>query len=240
MPPRTFFFAGKAAPAYRLAKLIIKLINDVAGTIDADPVVARPAAGAVPARVQRQPGRAADPGERRLRADLDRGLRGQRHEQHEVHDERRADRRHPRRRDDRDGRGGGRGELLPLRPDRRAGRGQPRLVRPALALRARPRDARGARPDLLGALQPRRARRLRADPRRPADAAATTTCTWPTSRRTPTAQAQVGDRLPRTARPGRARPSSTSRPPGRFSSDRTIAEYAAGIWKTKPCPVDPA
>ena len=29
MPPRTFFFAGKAAPAYRLAKLIIKLINNV-------------------------------------------------------------------------------------------------------------------------------------------------------------------------------------------------------------------
>jgi starch phosphorylase len=38
-PPRTFFFAGKAAPAYRLAKLIIKLINDVGRTIDADPVV---------------------------------------------------------------------------------------------------------------------------------------------------------------------------------------------------------
>ena len=30
--PRTFFFAGKAAPAYHLAKLIIKLINSVAGT----------------------------------------------------------------------------------------------------------------------------------------------------------------------------------------------------------------
>ena len=32
MPPRTFFFAGKAAPAYHLAKLIIKFINNLAGT----------------------------------------------------------------------------------------------------------------------------------------------------------------------------------------------------------------
>ena len=38
-PPRTFFFAGKAAPAYHLAKLIIKLINDVARAIDRDPLV---------------------------------------------------------------------------------------------------------------------------------------------------------------------------------------------------------
>jgi glycogen phosphorylase len=36
--PRTYFFAGKAAPAYRLAKLIIKFINNVAETIDFDPV----------------------------------------------------------------------------------------------------------------------------------------------------------------------------------------------------------
>ncbi len=37
MTPRTFFFAGKAAPAYHLAKLIIKFINNLAGTIEGDP-----------------------------------------------------------------------------------------------------------------------------------------------------------------------------------------------------------
>jgi len=37
--PRTFLFAGKAAPAYHLAKLIIKLLNNLALTIDADPSV---------------------------------------------------------------------------------------------------------------------------------------------------------------------------------------------------------
>ena len=37
--PRTFFFAGKAAPAYHLAKLIIKLINSVSRTIDEDAAV---------------------------------------------------------------------------------------------------------------------------------------------------------------------------------------------------------
>jgi len=37
--PRTFFFGGKAAPAYQFAKLIIKFINNLAGTIDGDPVV---------------------------------------------------------------------------------------------------------------------------------------------------------------------------------------------------------
>jgi starch phosphorylase len=39
MTPRTFLFAGKAAPAYRLAKVVIKLLNNLASTIDGDPAV---------------------------------------------------------------------------------------------------------------------------------------------------------------------------------------------------------
>ena len=37
--PRTVIFGGKAAPGYFMAKLIIKLINSVASTIDADHAV---------------------------------------------------------------------------------------------------------------------------------------------------------------------------------------------------------
>jgi starch phosphorylase len=39
VPSRTFIFAGKAAPAYQLAKLVIKLLNNVAATIASDPAV---------------------------------------------------------------------------------------------------------------------------------------------------------------------------------------------------------
>lgn len=37
--PRSFFFAGKAAPAYHMAKLIIKFINNLAVTINNDPSI---------------------------------------------------------------------------------------------------------------------------------------------------------------------------------------------------------
>ena len=39
VPPRTFFFAGKAAPAYHFAKLVIKFINNLGATIDGDPAM---------------------------------------------------------------------------------------------------------------------------------------------------------------------------------------------------------
>jgi glycogen phosphorylase len=41
IPPRAFIFGGKAAPGYFMAKRIIKLINAVGQTVNADPEVNR-------------------------------------------------------------------------------------------------------------------------------------------------------------------------------------------------------
>ena len=58
------FFAGKAAPAYRLAKLIIKFINNLAGTIDGDPAVRGRLKVVFLPGIQRLTRGAADPGQR--------------------------------------------------------------------------------------------------------------------------------------------------------------------------------
>ncbi len=52
--PRTVLFAGKAAPGYRMAKLIIRLIHAVAAAVDARPRDARPPRRCLPPRLQRQ------------------------------------------------------------------------------------------------------------------------------------------------------------------------------------------
>ena len=180
MPPRTFFFAGKAAPAYQLAKLVIKFINNLAGTHR------RRSDRRGRMKVVFVPDYRVSlaewliPGQRCLRADLDRRLRSQRHQQHEVHDERRADDRHAGRRHHRDGRGGGGGELFPFRPDRRPGRAGSRGWYNPAGTTTTNRKPRRARPDARQPFQPGEPGSLR-HPRYAAGPTATTTCTWPTS-----------------------------------------------------------
>ena len=72
--PRTLFFAGKAAPAYRLAKLIIKFINNLAGTIDDDPAVRGRIKVVFLPEYNVFSRSTLDPRERCLESDLHRGL----------------------------------------------------------------------------------------------------------------------------------------------------------------------
>ena len=116
--PRTFLFAGKAAPAYQDGEARHPPRDRRRG----NPRAARRREGAPHRRLhpglQREERPADLPGGRPLGADLDRGQGGVRHREHEVRDERRADDRHARRRERRDPRGGRRGKLLPLRAHR--------------------------------------------------------------------------------------------------------------------------
>ena len=106
--PRTFFFAGKAAPGYHLAKVIIKFVNNLATVIDNDSELRGRIKVLFLAEYDVTLSERLIPARDVSNRDLDRWLRGQRDEQHEIHDERSADDRHAGRCDDRNGRGGGR------------------------------------------------------------------------------------------------------------------------------------
>ena len=157
-------FAGKAAASYRTAKLIIKLINDVAEVVNNDPDVAGRLKIVFLAELQCQPGRGDHSGRRSFRADLDRRHGSLRHRQHEARAQRRADHRHARRRQHRNPRPCRRGKHRDLRHGGRrrhgpAPAGAGRLRRdPALAA-----AGAGDRRDRARRLLARRSRPLRGD-----------------------------------------------------------------------------
>jgi starch phosphorylase len=161
--PRCVLFGGKAAPGYQRAKLIVKLIGNVAAVINQDPSLR----GLLSV--------AFLPNYRPVGTDLHRRERGVGHRQHEIHDERRAHHRHPRRRQYRDPRRRRRRALLPVRPHRRGGGGDPTVLPAAALRRGRSRLRAGDGAAAQRALQPVRAgtvpahRRFHPEPRRPVD-----------------------------------------------------------------------
>ena len=118
MVPRTFIFGGKAAPGYRMAKLIIKLIHSVGEAINSDPLVRGRLKVVFLPDFSVKLGQRVYPAADLSRADLPGRQGSLRNRKHEVRHERRAHHRHSRRSQHRDSRRSGRGELLPLRTDR--------------------------------------------------------------------------------------------------------------------------
>ena len=152
--PRTFFFGGKAAPAYHTAKMIIRLICHVSDMINRDTATNQTLKVVFLPNYRVSLAEIIYPGFGRLRADLHRGLRGLRHQQHEVRPERRPHRGHPGRRQHRDHGGGRPREHFHLRPHHRRGRLPALRVPPHGLLPGQPAVETGHRPHPGRILQP--------------------------------------------------------------------------------------
>ena len=235
MLPRTFFFAGKAAPAYVLAKLIVKFINNLSAVIDADPAVrgrlkvlflpdynVSLAEHLIPATdVSNQISTAGyeASGTSNMKFMMNGALTIGTRDGATIEMAEEA------------------GEenffLFGLTADQVVSSQE--WYSPQWHYRNEARNTRGAGPDLLRPLQPQRTRHLRSAPRHAFD-----------RRRSLHAFGRPGI----LSGGGRTLARSVWKPDAwtrmailnvagssKFSSDRTIAEYAAEIWNVKACPV---
>ena len=232
--PRVVVFAGKAASAYAMAKLVIRLINDVAHGHQQRRARGQAAEGGVPAQLQREPGRDHHAGGRPVGADLHRRHRGFGHRQHEVRAQRRADHRHARRRQRRDARA-----TSAPRTSSSSATPRPRWPTSAPAATSRATSTRPTRSCSACSTHPRRrvlARRagaLPADLRRAGELGRP----LPAAGRLRELRRGAGRRSTRCTAmptPGRAWRSSTWRAWARSRRTARSREYAHEIWNTKP------